>query len=150
MRKMKNLNKIQRAKALLAYQEDIKRKSLVDWFLAHVSFLKPLHRYEGEIKLTNEKLIFQGKDKKNNSSHKLEISKEEIKEIYLGFDEVFKRSEDRSLGLTFKPLRITFEKNGKLKIAYFIINFKRITRTTDNKKWFELLERWKKDGMSIL
>lgn len=131
--------------ALLAYKEDIKKRSLLDWLKAHTSFVKPLHRYEGNIELNDNKLIFKGHDKIDNKKFNLEIFKNEIVDLKLGFDETFTLNEDRSKGITFKPLKIVFNKDGKEYTVYLIINFKRLTRTTNNKLWYESINSWLND-----
>ena len=50
--------------SLMAYEEDIKNRSLLDWLKAHTSGFKPLHRYEGVFELCENKIVFDGKDVK--------------------------------------------------------------------------------------
>ncbi len=47
---------------LLAFDEDIKQRSWVDWLKAHTSGFKPLHRYEGTFKLNRDRVIFEGRE----------------------------------------------------------------------------------------
>jgi hypothetical protein len=126
----------------MAYEEDIKERRFGDRLKAHISFLKPLHRYQGDITLLEDKIIFKGKDTKTKGHHSLEIDKSELKDVYLGFDDVFKRIEDRSIGFAFKPLRLKFVKNNREFTTYFIIHFKRTMRTTKNEEWYEEIEKW--------
>lgn len=49
---------------LMAYEEDIKSRSFCDWIKAHTSFMKPLHRYDGVLELTEQKMKFTGRDVK--------------------------------------------------------------------------------------
>ena len=134
---------IKRVKVLMAYKEDIKHRGFLDWMKAHTSFVKPLHRYEGKIILSDEKIMFDGKDKKTKNDYAIEINKIDVTDIHLGFDDVFKRGEDRSLGISFQPLRIKFSKDEKEHIMYFIIDFNRLLRATKNKEWYEELKTWR-------
>ena len=133
------LNTMLREKALLAYKEDIENKSLADWFSAHTSFMLPLHRYRGEIILHKDSIFFSGEDKTTKKKHVLAFPLNSISDIHYGFDETYQRNDDRGLGLFSKPLRITFEENNQQKTVYLWIGFNRITRTSNNRKWFEII-----------
>jgi hypothetical protein len=134
---------IKKGKVLMAYKEDIEHRGFLDWMKAHTSFVKPLHRYEGNITLSDEKIVFDGKDIKTKNDCAIEINKIDVTDIYLGFDDVFKRGEDRSLGISFQPLRIVFSKDEKEYILYLIIDFNRLLRATKNKEWYEELKIWR-------
>lgn len=127
--------------ALIAFEEDIRKRSLLDWLRAHTSFMKPLHRYEGIIKLYDNGLYFQGIDKKNagKSSMEIEIFRDEIFQVYHGHDKVFSLFETRGLGLIWKPLRISYKKDKDINL-YLIINY-RFGRST-NAAWFQILREW--------
>ncbi len=134
---------IKKDKVLMAYKEDIKHRGFLDWLKAHTSFVKPLHRYEGNITLSDEKIVFDGKDIKTKNDSAIEINKIDVTDVYLGFDDVFRRREDRSLGISFQPLRIVFSKDEKEYILYLIIDFNRLLRATKNEEWYEELKKWR-------
>lgn len=133
---------IKNTSTLMAFEEDIRNRGLLDWIVAHTSFFEPLHRYKGEISLLNDTLVFKGKDKKKKQEYQLQIDKKNIIDIFLGFDNIFRRSEDRALGLSFKPLRINFVKNGSPTSIYLIIKFRRGLRTSKNKECYTELSQW--------
>jgi hypothetical protein len=133
---------LKRANALMAFKEDIQKRGLIDWLVAHTSFAKPLHRYEGELTLWNDRIFFKGEDKKARQRYALEIGKNDVEDIFYGFDNIFRRGEDRALGISFQPLRIKFRKNGSIVALYFIIEYQRALRTSNNKEWFTELNRW--------
>jgi len=81
---------------LLAFDVDIKERSFIDWFKAHTSGFKPLHRYEGVLELDEERLVFEGRDVKGGKELVLEIPISDIIDVYFGFDEVFKDREERA------------------------------------------------------
>ena len=116
---------IKETSSLLAFEEDIRNRGFIDWVVAHTGFAKPLHRYEGKLSLMNDRLVFYGNDKKKKRRYHLQINKKDVTDIFHGFDNVFKRREDRALGLSFKPLRINFVKNGSSTAIYLIIEFRR-------------------------
>lgn len=126
----------------MAYEKDISNRGFMDWIIAHTSFFEPLHRYKGQLSLLNDKLVFKGKDKKKKQVYLLQIDRKNIINIFLGFDNVFRRGEDRSLGLSFKPLRIKFVKNVSPTSIYLITNFRRGLRTSKNKECYTELSQW--------
>ncbi|MFC1754149.1 hypothetical protein ACFL96_12305 [Thermoproteota archaeon] len=133
---------IKNISALMAFEEDIRNRGFMDWLIAHTSFFKPLHRYEGILLLMNDKLVFEGIDKKKKQKYQLQISKTDVISIFHGFDDIFKRGEDRALGLSFKPLRINFRQNGSCTAIYLIIEFRRALRTSKNKECYNELSQW--------
>lgn len=96
-----------------------------------MSLGKPLHRYEGMMTLYTNTLGLLGQDKKTNEEFSLEIYRQEIDQLYLGFDEPFNAFETRTLGLTWLPLRLMFTKNEQVRKLYLIINYS--FGRTDNK-----------------
>jgi hypothetical protein len=125
---------------LLAFKQDIEHRGLSDWLEAHTSFMRPLHRYYGTLEVNHEKLFFSGKDEKADSSFDLAVKISEINGIHLGYDQTFKRIEDRSLGIFhFVPLRIDFLMNGKEESIYVFANYSSLIRHSDNQKLFDEL-----------
>jgi hypothetical protein len=131
---------IAQSPALWTFEEDILNRSWLDWLTAHLSLGKPLHRYEGTLTLYANTLELIGQDKKTKEDFSLEVYKQEIEQLYLGFDEAFNASETRSLGLTWLPLRLLFSKNEQERKLYLIINYN--FGRTDNKEYFEFLKQW--------
>jgi hypothetical protein len=130
--------------SLLALKEDIEHRGLLDWLEAHTSFLRPLHRYFGTIEINSVNLSFLGTDVKNSNSFSLLIKITSIIGIHLGYDHIFKRIEDRSLGiLHFVPLRINFISEGKEESIYVFANYSSLIRHSDNQKLFEALVSYK-------
>lgn len=131
---------IAQASALWTFEEDIINRSWQDWIAAHLSFGKPLHRFEGTLSLYTNTLELIGQDKNTKDGFSLEIYKQEIEQLYLGFDEAFDVSETRTLGLTWLPLRLMFTKDQQTRKLYLIINYS--FGKTDNKEYFEFLKQW--------
>jgi hypothetical protein len=128
------------ADSLLAFKTDIEHKGLIDWLEAHTSFMRPLHRYVGTLTVDATSFTFSGEDKKDGSPFSLTIPRSEIKRLYLGFDSVFKRIDDRALGIFhFVPLRIDFAQNGRDESIYVFANYSRLLRQSDNDKVYEEL-----------
>ncbi|MDQ2721542.1 MAG: hypothetical protein M3Z26_17535 [Bacteroidota bacterium] len=126
--------------ALWTFEEDILNRSWLDWLAAHMSLGKPLHKYEGMLTLYTNTLELIGQEKRTKEDFSLEIYRQEIEQLYLGFDEAFNASETRTLGLTWLPLRLMFIKNEQERKLYLIINHS--FGRTDNKEYFEFLKQW--------
>jgi hypothetical protein len=128
------------ADSLLAYKDDIEHKGLIDWLEAHTSFMRPLHRFVGSLIVDASSLSFSGEDKKDGSPFSQTIPRSDIKRLYLGFDSVFKRIDDRALGIFhFVPLRIDFTQNGRDESIYVFANYSRLLRQSDNDKVYHEL-----------
>lgn len=127
--------------ALWAFEEDVITRSRGDWMQAHTSFLKPLHRYEGQVNVLPDKLILSGKDKRTGEEILFTIRKNHIVQLYLGFDESYNATETRGFGLKWLPLRVTFLQNGIEEKLYLITNY-RFFGWSDNKDYFQYLKEW--------
>jgi len=131
--------------SLMAYEEDIKNRTLLDWLKAHTSGFKPLHRYEGVFELCENKIVFDGQDVKEDRRFRLEIPIKSISDLYLGWDEVFtgfplSRAGDRAYPWN-KPLRIRYKSEEGEKTIYLFVHFHRKwgIRTSDNRKVYKKL-----------
>jgi hypothetical protein len=128
------------ADSLLAFKADIEHKGLIDWLEAHTSFLRPLHRYVGVLVVAPESISFSGEDGKTGSRFNLTIPRTDITGLHLGFDNIFKRIDDRALGLFhFVPLRIDFIQSRKDQSIYVFANYSRLLRQSDNRQVYEEL-----------
>jgi hypothetical protein len=131
--------------ALLAFKEDLEERGFLDWIKVHLTYEKPVHRYEGHLLLYPNKLVFSGVDIQTEKEFFLEIAKEDFSNVQLGFDDIYKVREDRLMGDGFQPLRLDFENNGVNRTAYFIIDFDRVERRVyKNNDWYDQLMEWKK------
>jgi hypothetical protein len=131
---------------LMAYEEDIKSRSVLDWLKAHTSGFKPLHRYRSTLELDGGKIVFNGKDLKEGADFHLEIDTKDITDVYLGWDSIYtgfpgSRAGDRAYPWN-KPLRIRYRSEEGEKTIYIFANFhhRHGMRASDNR---EVLERLK-------
>ena len=99
------------------------------------SFSTPLHRHEGNIALTNEEIIIEAI---SDDDEDLTIDLSTLKQIYLGFDDLFTASSVRGMGLLWQPLRIEYYLTPvETRSIYLIIDFNGIY--THDKAWFQTL-----------
>lgn len=125
---------------LWIFEEDIRSRSWLEWLRAHISFEKPLHRYEGIATLYATSIILEGFDNRGKEEVNLEIYKYAIEQLYHGFDSVFSVTESRGLGLTWHPVRLTYTSENLIKNVYLIVNYR--FGKTDNLEFFEFLKQW--------
>ncbi len=129
------------ADSLLAFKADIEHKGLIDWLAAHTSFLRPLYRYVGILVVDQKSVSFSGEDGKTESSFSLTIPRTDITALHLGFDSIFRRIDDRALGIFhFVPLRIDFTQNKKEESVYVFANYSRLLRQSDNDQLYAELD----------
>lgn len=127
--------------ALWIFKEEIGQKDFGDWFAAHTSFMLPIHRYSGELHLFEDALVFHGKHTKTNETEIAAIPFRNIKSVYLGFDDAYRRRETRGGFDHEAPLRIDYKDGNSVKTVYAFIDFSRISRANKNQEWFEALKK---------
>jgi hypothetical protein len=105
--------------AIWAFEEDILdlRKKFGEEFEAHTSqpLGIPLHKYEGQLSLEDERISLVGKSKDSKEEFRLLVPFKDILGVYLGWDDVLRRWKDTRAYI--RPLRITFENQGE-KVLY--------------------------------
>jgi hypothetical protein len=130
--------------AIWGFKEDILelRKDFKERILkAHTSqpLGIPLHRYEGKLILDENNLLLVGKDKDSKEDFRLDVSLKEIRDAYLGWDDVLRRWRDTRAWI--RPLRITFENHGGSKVLYiYVKNPGTIIYGNENERLFKILK----------
>jgi hypothetical protein len=103
-----------------AFEEDVLelRKSFKESMVAHTSqpLGKPLHRHAGQIILEQDALIMSGKDVKTGAPSEVLIPRENILELFLGWDDILRRWKDTRAWI--QPLRVKYDDNGKTNSLY--------------------------------
>jgi hypothetical protein len=99
-----------------------------------VSFAPPLHRHNGNIALSTAELIIEG----IGDDIDLTIKLSAIKQIYLGFDDLFPVNSAHSFGAFWQPLRIEYYISAvETEDIYLIIDYNGIF--THDKDWYNAL-----------
>lgn len=114
-----------------------------EWIKAHVLARCPAHRYEGELVIGDEKLVFSGRDIKAGEDFKLEIPFDGITDVYLGFSQDLKTSTDPAFGIGGPvPFAVCYQDNGRSQTIYFNTSFNNYLAhgETTNRKWYETLD----------
>lgn len=128
-----------KGEVLFAYEEDIKGMG-VGWQFYHI-FKKPPHKHGGHVILGGDTLKLRGGD-----GSEAGIPYGKIKDLYMGFDEIFKRRTS-----IFRPLRIKYRTDGGEDTVYLFVGFHKVMYffqlkawtipKTENKAWFNALKQ---------
>lgn len=130
-------------RALVSFEQDLLGRGLGSWLRNHTSFVMPSHRYVADISLKENSILLQGRDKQTDTDWLLEIGRNEITDVFLGFDEVYKQRDEKSMGISYRPLRIRFIKGGEDLAMYLLIDVNRWTRGNNNGEWFNAIKTWR-------
>ncbi|KAI8926700.1 hypothetical protein BC831DRAFT_455774 [Entophlyctis helioformis] len=110
------------AAAIWSTKAQVLDRNWQDWLAAHTTFLFPLHHCEGTFSLTPTELVFTGFHKRDPKDPQpgndggeaarvvIRISKADIVDVVHGFDEAFSVWQERTLGLSYKPLIVRFRR----------------------------------------
>lgn len=137
-----------RSNVVMITEEDVEQllyqwAIVPEWIKAHVLARCPAHRYEGELVIGDEKLVFSGRDIKAGEDFKLEIPFDGITDVYLGFSQDLKTSTDPAFGIGGPvPFAVCYQDNGRSQTIYFNTSFNNYLAhgETTNRKWYETLD----------
>jgi|SRR5476651_1008850 hypothetical protein len=118
--------------AMWSYDYEISSLTLIDEAGSLFSLTPPPHHREGEIILTNNSLVIDGYNYLNIPLNKLE-------QIYLGFDDVYKRSLVKNNGIFCQPLRLRYREGDNINVIYLIVDHRFFG--TKNQLWFDTLKQ---------
>ena len=134
--------------AMMIAEEDVEELicqwgHVLKWIKAHVITRYPAHRYEGDLMIDDECLIFHGYDIKENEEYELRIPFDCINDVYIGFSEHLKASSDFSFGIGGPvPCAVRYQSNGREQTAYFntYLGHYPIHIINANRRWYEMLK----------
>ena len=109
-------NKILEAQAFWSHEHELADKDSISQIAAQFSAIPPIHDHEGSLTLTTSYLSING-------DTELIIQLAHIDQLYLGFDDVYRRNFIKNLGLTCQPLRITYTNGLKAEVVYIIAGY---------------------------
>ena len=137
-----------RSNVLMITEEDIEQllsewANVPAWVKAHVIAKCPAHRYEGELLIDGENLLFDGRDIKEGRVFGLKIPLDNITDVNVGFSEDLKASSDPAFGIGGPvPFVVRYQNNGKSQTAYFNTSDDNYPPhiNVNNIKWYEMLD----------
>jgi len=91
-----------------------------EWVKSHLRAKYPAHRYEGEVTIDGDSLVFYGRDIKEGKDCELKIPLDFIEEVYLGFSDYLRSSIDLAFGMGGPaPLAVHYRDGDEEKTVYF-------------------------------
>lgn len=127
----------------LIFKNDFKHRNWVDWIISHIMLSPPPYRFKGSITLDYSGITFDGFDTFLKEDSEFKIRKDEITQLYYGYDETFSTFQTRGMGITWAPIRISFKstKDEDAETALYLVSkFNGVF--SENQKLFEELKRW--------
>jgi hypothetical protein len=115
---------------LWCFEHELEQANAADEFRVMLSFAPPLHYHAGEITLTDNALLISG-------DIDLQVPLNSMEQIFLGFDEHYKRLYVKNGGLFWQPLRITYAERMGTATVYLIIDHNWFG--AKNKLWYDAL-----------
>jgi hypothetical protein len=76
----------------------------------------PLHKYKGQLTIERDKIMLKGEDTDSNEPTSLLFSLEEVKDVYLGWDDTLRQWKDTRAWI--RPMRIIFQDETESKTLY--------------------------------
>ncbi len=137
-----------KSNVVMITEEDIEQllvqwNNVPAWVKAHLSARSPAHRYEGELLLDDENLVFGGRDIKEGKYFELEIPLENITDVHVGFSEHLQTSIDPAFGIGGPlPFVVGYQNNGQSQTAYFNTTGDNYPPhiNINNLRWYEVLD----------
>ena len=134
--------------ALMIKKDDIEQllvewSSVPQWVRAHISTRYPPHRYEGDLAIEGDSLVFRGRDIKEGKDFEEVIPLDSISGVFFDFDKHLKGSIDPSFGIGGPvPFVVRYQSKGGEQTAYFSTYFSHypIHILNGNRKWYETLK----------
>jgi hypothetical protein len=118
--------------ALWLFNSDFQDFSFIDKIGVLFTGVKPLHKYEGDAYLSYDGIVLIA------DTDELKINLKDITQVYLGFDDIYKPTYVKNLGVFWQPLRLTYNDSDSFeKIIYLVIDHNYFS--TNNQTWFNRL-----------
>jgi len=133
--------------AMMITREDIEQlllewSRIPRWVKAHISTKSPPHRYEGDLAIEDECLVFKGRDIKEGKDFREVIPLDSIIDVVFDCDKHLKGSVDPSFGIGGPvPLVVHYQSKGEEQTAYFntCLSHYPIHIVNGNREWYETL-----------
>ena len=134
--------------ALMIKKDDIEQillewSNVPQWVKAHISTRCPLHRYEGDLTIEGDYLVFRGRDIKEGKDYEEAIRLDSIIDVLFDFDNHLQGNIDLSFGIGGPvPCAVRYHSDGREQTAYFNTYFNHypIHILNANRKWYEMLK----------
>jgi hypothetical protein len=117
-------------------------ESVPGWIKAQVSARQPAYRYDGELTIEGERLVFVGYDIKEGRDFILEIPLASITNVGLRFSDQLQESIDPAFGIGGPvPFAVQYQHNGRSETLYINTSLDNCFTHVEgnNRHWYETL-----------
>lgn len=111
-----NMHHLLESTVLWSYDHELKLKTGLNNIAAMFSGVPPIHNHEGHLLLTEQSIIITG-------DSDIIISLNDIEQIYVGFDENYRRNFVKNFGAFCQPLRIKANNGISVTTIYLILDY---------------------------
>ncbi len=134
--------------ALMIKKDDIEEllsewSNVSPWVKAHISTRYPPHRYEGDLAIEGEYLVFRGRDIKEGQDFEELIPLDSIVDVFFDFDKHLEGNTDPSFGIGGPvPFVVRYQSQTGEQTTYFNIYHSHypIHVVNGNRDWYETLK----------
>ncbi|WP_437396325.1 hypothetical protein [Flagellimonas lutimaris] len=123
--------------SFLIFKSDFKHRTWLDWIQSNIVVAPPPFHYKGSITFNASGITFVGYDIFHDEEIQFNIPKEEIEQLYYGYDDTFKTFNTQDNENSWAPIRFKFAHENDL---YLISEFNGIYSA--NEELFEELKMW--------
>ncbi|MFC1964726.1 hypothetical protein ACFLWG_01805 [Chloroflexota bacterium] len=100
------------------------------------------HRYEGELLINGESLVFKGRENRGGRDCKMELPLDSIIDTYLGFSERLTNSVDPAFDMKGPmPFVVRYRDNGNSETLYFTTTANNDLSRKNNLEWYITLSK---------
>ena len=140
------INKI--SPVLMIKEDDIEQllsewSNVPQWVKVHISTRYPPHRYEGDLAIEGDYLVFRGRDIKKGKDYEELIPLDSIVDVFFDFDKHLKGNTDPSFGIGGPvPFVVRYQSQAGEQTAYFNTyrSHYAIHVVNGNREWYETLK----------
>jgi hypothetical protein len=123
--------------SFLIFKNDFKHRTWLDWIQSQIMLAPPPFRFKGAVTFDANGITFVGYDIFHDEEVQFNIPKNEMKQLYYGYDDTFRRLQSKGMDNTWAPIRFKFAHENDL---YLISEFNGIYSA--NEELFEELKMW--------
>lgn len=128
-------------RALIIFEEDVMDTDVLKRLRAMiVTQMLPPHRYDGTLTIDEGKILFDGKDLLSNERFRLSISMDSIRDIHLGFDDLYIGKDSKGKRYQLSPIRLKYvDDRSRQRTVYIFPEFRGLFRTNSSEEVYRIL-----------
>ncbi|MCS6767989.1 MAG: hypothetical protein RMJ59_05615 [Candidatus Nitrosocaldus sp.] len=127
-------------RALLIFEDDVLDADRLKALRARiVTQMLPPHRYDGTITVDDEQILFEGRDLLDGNRFRLSIMTGSIREIHLGFDDVYIGKDSKGKRYQLSPIRLVYADAGRLRRLYIFPEFRGLFRANSSEEVYRII-----------